>query len=294
MPKTLSALQAIEFTTAQASLYSGWVGVDSSVAPVAIPTDLSTLFVEVPNTVLDLAQTLWERWSSHWPLTSVELAEAGGASAYLTRTKTWRIVPGQFSAAHRTYAPRLTEAENRALYGKCANLHGHNYRAEVALPPLAQLSQPLWDEFDHVNLSADIPDLYGRNVVTEALAELIARRASEAEWVRVWELSDFFAEYHRVDSSYRLGRVYPFRAGGRLATMKVTVRGELDARTETAYDLGQLDRQCLAVLQNLDYTSVVSATLTHALWSQLADRLGEALTGLQLWETPRQRFSLGD
>lgn len=294
MPKTLSTLQAIEFESASSGFYSGWVGVEASLAEVTIPAQAPGSLSDVVDTPLGLAQALWDKWQPLLPLTSVELSEASDLSAVITRAKTWVVIPGQFSAAHRTYAPRLSEAENRALYGKCANLHGHNYRAEVALPPHSQWPEQFWEEFDHVNLSTDIPDLRGRNVVTESIAELIAHRAPEAEWVRVWELPDFFAEYHRADSSYRLGRRYTFRAAGRLATLSVTVRGDLDPRTETAYDLGQLDHHCLAVIRKLDYTSVVSATLVRSLWSQLADRLSEALTTLQLWETHRQRFSLGD
>lgn len=294
MPKVLSALQAIEIATTHAGDYSGWVGLDTSVAEVKVPTDLAPTLPIIANTALDLAQAVWHTWHTRLPLTSVELSQGDGPTAYLTQTKTWLIIPGQFSAAHRTYAPRLTEAENRALYGKCANLHGHNYRAEMALPPHAQWPGPLWDEFDHVNLSADISDLSGRNVVTEAVAELITRRAPEAEWVRVWELPDFFAEYHRGDASYRLGRAYPFRAGNRLATLSVVVRGQLDPQTETAYDLGQLDRHCLAVLQELDDTPAVSAALTRDLWSDLADRLGEALTTLHVEEAHKQRFRLSE
>ena len=40
----------------------------------------------------------------------------------------------EFAAAHRLNCASLTEAENRALFGKCNNPggHGHNYRVEVA------------------------------------------------------------------------------------------------------------------------------------------------------------------
>jgi 6-pyruvoyltetrahydropterin/6-carboxytetrahydropterin synthase len=32
-----------------------------------------------------------------------------------------------FNAAHRLYDPALSAEENRRRFGKCANLHGHNY-----------------------------------------------------------------------------------------------------------------------------------------------------------------------
>lgn len=40
-----------------------------------------------------------------------------------------------FSAAHRLYNSRLSDAENYALYGKCTNPygHGHDYRLEVTI-----------------------------------------------------------------------------------------------------------------------------------------------------------------
>jgi 6-pyruvoyltetrahydropterin/6-carboxytetrahydropterin synthase len=47
---------------------------------------------------------------------------------YLTRRET-------FAAAHRLWSDALSEAENRALFGKCAydHGHGHNYVIEVTL-----------------------------------------------------------------------------------------------------------------------------------------------------------------
>ena len=41
----------------------------------------------------------------------------------------------RFSASHRLFADSLTEAENRAIFGKCANPfgHGHDYTLEVSV-----------------------------------------------------------------------------------------------------------------------------------------------------------------
>jgi 6-pyruvoyltetrahydropterin/6-carboxytetrahydropterin synthase len=38
-----------------------------------------------------------------------------------------------FSAAHCLASPRLSPAENAALYGQCARPHGHNYYLEVTV-----------------------------------------------------------------------------------------------------------------------------------------------------------------
>ncbi len=38
-----------------------------------------------------------------------------------------------FNAAHQLCDPGLSDDENRRLFGKCANLHGHNYVLEVVV-----------------------------------------------------------------------------------------------------------------------------------------------------------------
>jgi 6-pyruvoyltetrahydropterin/6-carboxytetrahydropterin synthase len=90
---------------------------------------------------------------------------------YLTRVE-------EFCASHRLHSPHLSEAENRALYGKCNNPngHGHNYRLSVTvrgeadpatgmLIELNQLAQLIRDELtervDHLNLNVDVDFLDG-------------------------------------------------------------------------------------------------------------------------------------
>ena len=38
-----------------------------------------------------------------------------------------------FPASHRLHSPALSDAENRAIYGKCNNPHGHGHNYEVEL-----------------------------------------------------------------------------------------------------------------------------------------------------------------
>src|SRR5258708_5017706 len=38
-----------------------------------------------------------------------------------------------FNAAHQLRDPGLSEEENRRLFGKCVNLHGHNYVLDVVV-----------------------------------------------------------------------------------------------------------------------------------------------------------------
>lgn len=73
-----------------------------------------------------------------------------------------------FAAAHRLHVPTLSDAENRALFGKCNNPkgHGHNYQFEPAirLAPTATLqlhhlealvANVLLARFDHTHLNED-------------------------------------------------------------------------------------------------------------------------------------------
>jgi 6-pyruvoyltetrahydropterin/6-carboxytetrahydropterin synthase len=48
--------------------------------------------------------------------------------AYLTRRY-------KFSASHRLHSPQFSDEENRRMYGKCNNPHGHghNYKVEVTV-----------------------------------------------------------------------------------------------------------------------------------------------------------------
>ena len=39
----------------------------------------------------------------------------------------------RFAASHRLHSSALSDAENRALYGKCNNPHGHGHNYEVEL-----------------------------------------------------------------------------------------------------------------------------------------------------------------
>jgi 6-pyruvoyltetrahydropterin/6-carboxytetrahydropterin synthase len=105
----------------------------------------------------------------------------------------------RFSASHLYRRPDWTEEENRARFGKCANLpgHGHNYRLFVtvqgevdettgfvvdlgALDALvaAQVVEPL----DHQHLNAVIPEFAGGRSIpsSENLVRWIHARLQDA------------------------------------------------------------------------------------------------------------------
>ena len=93
-----------------------------------------------------------------------------------------------FNAAHQLCDPDLSDDENRRLFGKCANLHGHNYVLEVVVAgevdqatgyvvDLKVLSDVINTQVicdvDHHNLNTDVPWLKGRIPTSENLAQAI-------------------------------------------------------------------------------------------------------------------------
>ena len=113
-----------------------------------------------------------------------------------------------FSAAHQLRDPGLSEEENQRLFGKCANLHGHNYVLEVVVAgqidqatgyvlDLKELSDVIFlrviHDVDHRNLNTDVPWLEGRIPTAENLAlafwERIRSELPEGllRSVRLWE-----------------------------------------------------------------------------------------------------------
>ena len=120
-----------------------------------------------------------------------------------------------FNAAHQLYDPGLSDEENRRLFGKCANLHGHNYVLEVVVAgEVDQASGYVLDlkvlsdimngqvirDVDHRNLNTDVPWLSGRIPTAENLAvtfwERIQPELPEGllRSVRVWETDKNWAE----------------------------------------------------------------------------------------------------
>jgi 6-pyruvoyltetrahydropterin/6-carboxytetrahydropterin synthase len=117
-----------------------------------------------------------------------------------------------FFASHRLHEPRLSDEQNRELFGKCNNPHGHghNYEVEVTLsgrvdeitgravdlPSLDRLCErELLAPFRYRNLNIEM----NANPTTENLTDLMMRRLGAAwnQWftadgpklekIRVWE-----------------------------------------------------------------------------------------------------------
>ena len=123
----------------------------------------------------------------------------------------------EFAAAHRLCVPGLSDAENRRIFGKCANPngHGHNYVLEVTvagrpdpangtvidLPAFeSTVKERVIDRFDHRHLNADCAEFAHLNPTVENITRVIWDLLVDAfdrcrlHAVRVWETPKTFAE----------------------------------------------------------------------------------------------------
>jgi len=131
----------------------------------------------------------------------------------------------RFSASHLYRRPEWTDEENRARFGKCANLpgHGHNYRLFVTvrgqIAPLtgfvadlgrldALVGRLVLDRLDHQHLNSALPEFGpGRlNPSSEALVRWIRDQLAPAlapevtvVRLRLEEDEDLAAEWHLED-----------------------------------------------------------------------------------------------
>ena len=127
----------------------------------------------------------------------------------------------RFSASHLYRRPEWSEAENRARFGKCANLpgHGHNYRLFVAvsgeidaetgfLIDLGRLDalvqEHVVERLDHQHLNAALPEFVeggaipsSENLVRWIHDELVGRlpAGNRLEKLRLEEDEDLAAEW---------------------------------------------------------------------------------------------------
>jgi len=120
-----------------------------------------------------------------------------------------------FNAAHQLWDPARSEDENRRLYGKCVNLHGHNYAVEVVvrgkldpatgyvidLKCLSDLiAHEVIGDVDHRNLNTDVQWLSGCIPTVENLALAFWTRLrphlpdGSLQSVRVYETEKNWAE----------------------------------------------------------------------------------------------------
>lgn len=128
----------------------------------------------------------------------------------------------RFCAAHRYYDKAVSAEENRVLFGKCMNTHGHNYELEVTVSGTVDertgmvvnlsdldvvVRHRVLDILDHKNLDVDIDEF--KNVIpsTEMIAQFIWGRL-EGQMpgcvlyrVRLHEDEDLYADYYGEEAS---------------------------------------------------------------------------------------------
>jgi 6-pyruvoyltetrahydropterin/6-carboxytetrahydropterin synthase len=253
-----------------------------------------------------------------------------------------------FSAARRTCSPFLSDEENTKLFGIAASpsYHGHHYRLRVTLHGAVdslsglvfpeqdgwQIMQELRAQFDHRNLSIDIPQFKEMPNTTEMFARLIyddLEKKLPLNRVRLDENDHFFVEHMGKDettmsissSFYAAHRLHSARLSeqenrtvygicnnieghGHRYRVESTISGKMDERSGTLYDLGALNRTLDNVLEEWDYKHLDLETgdfedrpstgenIIHSLYEKLEQQLKPQLHRLRLWETPNNRFTL--
>jgi 6-pyruvoyltetrahydropterin/6-carboxytetrahydropterin synthase len=119
-------------------------------------------------------------------------------------TRRYRI-----SASHRLHSPELSEEENRRVFGKCNNPHGHGHdytleitargpldeRSGMAVSPEALdrlVGERVLAHFHLRNLNEELPEFAAVVPTTENLARAVAARLDEhwreafpGEWPRL-------------------------------------------------------------------------------------------------------------
>src|SRR5260370_41810998 len=131
---------------------------------------------------------------------------------YLTRRT-------EFSASHYYHNPEFSAEENRRIFGKCNNPHGHghNYTVEVTVKgeidsksgfgvDLKQLkdimNREVIDALDHRHLNKEVPEFEHQVPTSENLAVAIWKRlqpklsVARLHRVRLYETSDLFVDFY--------------------------------------------------------------------------------------------------
>ena len=118
--------------------------VSAALAAVRDRLDHRNLAVEVPElageplTTESLARLIYCQLARRLPVARVRLNETPEFFAEFDGKEVGLGLERSFSAAHRLRVTRLSEEENRALFGRCANPNGHGHRytvqATVAAP----------------------------------------------------------------------------------------------------------------------------------------------------------------
>ena len=131
---------------------------------------------------------------------------------YLTRK-------AEFSASHYYHNPEFSAEENRRIFGKCNNPHGHghNYTLEVTVKgevdPMSGfvvdlkdlkeiMNREVMETVDHRFLNKEVPEFHGVIPTTENLAIAIWKwlepnfKVARLHRVRLYETHDLFVDFY--------------------------------------------------------------------------------------------------
>jgi 6-pyruvoyltetrahydropterin/6-carboxytetrahydropterin synthase len=175
---------------------------------------------QIPTTE-NIARVLWRLIAARLPadvaLDRVRLAETADLWAdYRGEDETDFVRVYSFAAAHRLHAPALSDAENRAVYGKCNNPngHGHNYTLEVTargpidgetgmvidLATMDRIVRGVLDQLDYRHLDREIAAFAAQPSTAENIAvylwnELEPGFEGRLAHLRLWETRNNIFEY---------------------------------------------------------------------------------------------------
>ncbi len=125
----------------------------------------------------------------------------------------------EFSASHLYHNPTLSAEENRRIFGKCNNPHGHghNYTLEVTVKGEVDaksgfvmdlkelkdiLNREVMDALDHRNLNKEVAEFATEIPTTENIAIWIWEKlggqlkTAKLHRVRLYEMQDLFVDYY--------------------------------------------------------------------------------------------------
>ena len=122
-----------------------------------------------------------------------------------------------FNAAHRLHNPRLSDAENRRVFGPCnnPNFHGHNYELDISvegeidprtgyvadLGEVKRIAEEIvLGSLDHRNLNLDVPAFADLNPTAENIVVVIwgmlkERLPGRLVKLVLWETPRNYVEY---------------------------------------------------------------------------------------------------
>jgi 6-pyruvoyltetrahydropterin/6-carboxytetrahydropterin synthase len=125
----------------------------------------------------------------------------------------------EFSASHHYHNPDLTPEENRRIFGKCNNPHGHghNYTLEVTVKGAVNpqtgfvmdlkelkevLNREILDAMDHRYLNREVPEFASQIPTTENVAIAVWNRlqkklaVAQLHRIRLYEAPDLFVDFY--------------------------------------------------------------------------------------------------